>query len=55
MIFESEFQYEETKDQIKATDAIKDYIAKKMDETEVIYYNTLDGMLEFIEKTIKND
>ena len=31
------------------------YIAKKMDDTEVIYYNTLEGMLEFIEKTIKND
>lgn len=29
------------------------YIAKKPDNTEVIYYNELEDMLDFIEKTIK--
>lgn len=31
------------------------YIAKKVDDTEVIFYNTLDGILDYVEKTIKKD
>ena len=29
------------------------YIAKKTDDTELIYYKGLDGILDYIEKTIK--
>ena len=29
------------------------YIAKKVDDTEVIYYDSLDAMLDYIDKTIK--
>ena len=31
------------------------YIAKKMDDTEVIFYDTLEGILDYVEKTIKTD
>ena len=29
------------------------YIAKKTDETEIIYYDTLEAMLDYVDKTIK--
>lgn len=31
------------------------FIAKKMDDTEIIFYDTLDGILDYIEKTIKTE
>lgn len=30
------------------------YIAKNSDDTEIIYYDTLDGMLDYVEKTVKH-
>ena len=29
------------------------YIAKKTDDTELIYYEDLDGILDYVDKTIK--
>lgn len=29
------------------------FIAKKIDDTEVIYYESLEGILDYIDKTIK--
>jgi hypothetical protein len=29
------------------------YIAKKTDDTEIIYYDTLEGILDYVEKTAK--
>lgn len=31
------------------------FMAKEIDDTEVIYYETMDGMLDYLEKTIKPD
>ncbi len=31
------------------------YVAKKTDDTEIIYYDTLESMLDYVNKTVKKE